>query len=170
MSSLPMSIAAEDLFGEYDQLVRFFSKRVESSQEAKDLTQETFARFIRARETSEVRLPRGLLYRIAHNLLIDRSRRRKIETGSSLPGWAAAGDSTDIDPSRVIAAREECEIMRRAIADLPERTRAVFVLSRFGGLSYPEIATQLSISVSTVEKHVIYALLACRAALKGEKA
>ncbi len=48
--------------------------------------------------------------------------------------------------------------MRRAVADLPERCREVFRLSREQGLRYAEIATALGISVKTVEAQMGKAL------------
>lgn len=157
------------LFGEYEGLERFFQRRVGCRQEAKDLTQETFARLCRAADRDPVEQPRGLLFRIAHNLLIDRARRQKCRPDEKLSENPAedGGSFTQVDPLRVLAARDDLEIVQKALAALSARCREVFILSRFGGLSYPEIAEELQISTSTVEKHMIQALGACRAALKA---
>jgi RNA polymerase sigma-70 factor (ECF subfamily) len=45
-----------------------------------------------------------------------------------------------------------------ALLQLPDQCRAIFQLSRFGGLKYREIAEQLNISVKTVEAQVSRAL------------
>ena len=46
---------------------------------------------------------------------------------------------------------EIVEAVRRAVATLSPRCREVFGLSRDRGLTYPEIATSLGISIKTVE-------------------
>ena len=54
----------------------------------------------------------------------------------------------------------------KAIQDLPERYRQTFVLSRFTGLSNKEIASQLGLSVRTVESYMTSALKILRVVLK----
>jgi RNA polymerase sigma-70 factor (ECF subfamily) len=48
--------------------------------------------------------------------------------------------------------------LRDALSQLPDQCRAIFQLSRFGGLKYREIAEQLGLSVKTVEAQVSKAL------------
>lgn len=52
--------------------------------------------------------------------------------------------------------------VRRAITNLPERRRQVFILSRYEGMSYKEIAEVLEISVNTVETQISRALSTLR--------
>ena len=54
----------------------------------------------------------------------------------------------------------------KAIQDLPERYRQTFILSRFTGLSNKEIASQLGLSVRTVESYMTSALKILRVVLK----
>ena len=49
---------------------------------------------------------------------------------------------------------------------MPEKCREVFELSRFEGMKYAEIATQLNISVKTVETHMSKALVILKAELR----
>jgi RNA polymerase sigma-70 factor (ECF subfamily) len=53
------------------------------------------------------------------------------------------------------------------IAELPEQMRRIFMLSRFEGLKYAEIAAQLNISVKTVETQMSRALAKLRTKLSG---
>jgi RNA polymerase sigma-70 factor (ECF subfamily) len=56
--------------------------------------------------------------------------------------------------------------VRDAVASLPEECRRIFMLSRFNGMKYNEIAKFLNISVKTVETQVSIALHKLRMSLK----
>ncbi len=58
------------------------------------------------------------------------------------------------------------EKIRKALLKLPEKCREVFELSRFEGKKYTEIATQLNISVKTVETQMSKALHILKTELK----
>ena len=59
-------------------------------------------------------------------------------------------------------SRQQLVLLETALAELPPKRRAALVLYRFDNLSHAEIAQQLGISVSMVEKHVRLALDHCR--------
>src|SRR6185436_6170324 len=56
--------------------------------------------------------------------------------------------------------------LNKNIEDLPEKSRAVFKLSRFENYSVNEIATELNISPNTVKYHITYALKTLRLNLR----
>nr|WP_258077542.1 sigma factor-like helix-turn-helix DNA-binding protein [Xanthomonas arboricola] len=49
---------------------------------------------------------------------------------------------------------------------LPPRCRQAFILNRIDGLTYPQVAAAMDISIKMVEKHISRALAACRAAVQ----
>jgi RNA polymerase sigma-70 factor (ECF subfamily) len=57
--------------------------------------------------------------------------------------------------------------LEKAINDLPEKQRTVFLLNRFDNHSYTEIATLLDLSVKAVEKRMHLALLSLRKVIKN---
>jgi RNA polymerase sigma-70 factor (ECF subfamily) len=61
-------------------------------------------------------------------------------------------------PDAGVVEEEMDAALRRAVADLPERCREVFELSRVHGLRYAEIAQTLGVSVKTVEAQMGKAL------------
>jgi RNA polymerase sigma-70 factor (ECF subfamily) len=61
-----------------------------------------------------------------------------------------------------VAHHEALAAIRAAVAELPERTREVFLLNRDGGLSYREVAIRLGVTVKTVEFHMGRALASLR--------
>ena len=62
--------------------------------------------------------------------------------------------------------KELRDIINAGIEELPPRRKQIFKMSRFGGLSYDEIARQLNIGKSTVKDHVLEALVYLRAYMK----
>ena len=151
----------------YQQLRGYFSRRVASQQDAADLTQETFLRVLASKSVQPVKEPLRLLFRVARNLLIDRSRRAKSRPAPELLREDLHASSA-ASPARTTQAADTLEQVQRAIAALPPRCRDVFILNRFEGLSYADIARRMNISPKTVEKHMAKAILSCRAALKQE--
>jgi len=155
----------------YGELKGFFCHRVRCRHQAEDLTQETFRRFLGRASKSGVSHARGLLFHIARNPLIDRSR-SMARPGRQHVALEEVGDQLverEAAPDRALQDRERLEFGRQVIASLPERCREVFILSRFGGLSYQEIAERLQISTSTVEKHMIRAIRVCKAAARSRR-
>lgn len=156
------------LMPHYEELRGYFRRRVVNPEEVNDLTQETYLRVYGRKQGEAVKEPLRMLYRVARNLLIDRSRRAKvrpeivsIDPHYELPQAAAS-------PAHLAQVQDELGLLRAAISELPERCQEVFVLSRFEGLSYAEVAERLKISPKTVENHMGRAILACRAALERD--
>jgi RNA polymerase sigma-70 factor (ECF subfamily) len=67
-------------------------------------------------------------------------------------------EGEEIDAERVFSGKEELRAVTAALLSLPERTRTVFILRRLEGYRHGDIATQLGISVSAVEKHMVRAI------------
>ncbi|WCM26345.1 sigma-70 family RNA polymerase sigma factor [Sphingomonas sp. QA11] len=140
------------------RLRRWLGARLRSSEEANDLVQDAFARLLGSGARESLRQPEAFLNRIVRNLLIDRSRRVSNRT-PHVPiddAHAPAARATQEDAIELAQLRQR---YRTAVDALPPRTRQVFLLHRKDGLGYKEIATQLGISIRTVEWHVGEALL-----------
>jgi len=71
------------------------------------------------------------------------------------------------DSEEAILAREALQRMKRAVETMPPQCRHIFTLRRVHERSVEEIATELGLSVSAVEKHLgeAVASLACAAAV-----
>jgi len=129
-------------------LGRFLFRLSGNRADAEDLAQETFLRIWReARrwQPGRVRFTTWL-YRIAHNLAIDRHRKNR-EVASAEPPEVAA-DST---PHDELALDERGRRVRNAIAALPERQRTALLLVHFQGLSNGDAAEILDVSVDALE-------------------
>lgn len=137
--------------------------KVGSADEAGELVQEAFARLLGVSSAHSLRNSAAFLNRIVRNLLIDHYRRnRKVSHVPLTDGFEVAIAS---DQDRVCELSEMRERCRELIAELPPRTRQVFMLHRFGELRHREIANHLDISIRTVEWHVAQATLRLAAGL-----
>lgn len=146
-------------------LKRFLTARLGNEEEAEDLVQELFFRLERATISDDVRNPTAYLYKIALNLAHDHRREQR---------RARARDGQWLESSRVMIgtepvanlptaeaaydAKQRLAKILNALDDLSPQCRRVFVMHKFEGLSHPEIAMQVGISRSTVEKHMGTAL------------
>lgn len=129
---------------------------VGSPDDARDLSQEAFARAFRAVGRIDPDLPYytwqyQILRRLCFNFIRDRrNRRRKLEQASEWLAQQADSRAAYADPQRVAEREEARRRVQQAIEELPAREREVLVLKEFEGLKYREIAQLLGIPIGTV--------------------
>jgi RNA polymerase sigma-70 factor, ECF subfamily len=127
---------------------------VGSREDARDLSQEAFARAYRARHTLDPDRPfYGWLYqilrRVCFNFLRDRKTRAALLTAAA-PDWLAGDAGDQHDPVSAVQRDDTRRRLASAIAALPPHEREVLVLKEFEDLKYREIAELLAIPIGTV--------------------
>ena len=129
------------------RIARFAERFLGNRAESEDVAQETFMKLWTAASTftPQSARPSTWLYRIAHNLCIDRIRKRRAETDVELE--ATSGDR----PSGLFARKQTSEAVQRALAELPERQRAALTLVHYEGMAADEAASVLEISIEALE-------------------
>jgi RNA polymerase sigma-70 factor (ECF subfamily) len=154
---------------EAPRLTRFFRRQLREHDESQDLVQEAFTRLVSFMSRETLLNPTPYLQRIARNLLFERTRRRKVRMASfHVPIGEGWDPPVDPEQAHQIEADDVMRVYRRALGELPEKTRTVFLLHRVEELTYKEIGDRLGISVPTVQYHVARALAHIDAALEGE--
>src|SRR5271167_3725278 len=124
-------------------LRRYFSKRVPAG-DIDDLVQEVFVRMQIYGGGPPIEHLDRYLFTVAASVLTDQARRRAVRHEAAHETLKESHHPTEeLTPERVLSDREALEAVVTAIAELPARTRDVFVLHRFEELSYVSIATQL---------------------------
>ena len=122
-----------------------------------DVVSEALTRAYATDDWAAVLNGKHYLFRIARNILIDAARRNNVVSF----GFVADMESLQEDRSTEygLSARDRLRHVQRMIEDLPAQCRRVFVMRRVHEYSLGEIAAEMGLSVSTVEKHLAKAVM-----------
>ncbi len=139
-------------------LLRYLRARG-AGEDAEDLLQELWLKIDATAEEGNVIEPLPYLYRMAHNLLVDRRRsdERRVARDQHYQGAIdVEGTGVDHAPNaeRTLLARDNLRQMDVVLAALGARTDYIFRRHRVEGISQRQIAEELGITLSGVEKHL----------------
>jgi RNA polymerase sigma factor (sigma-70 family) len=147
-------------------LMAYFAKRIRNHTDAEDLTQETLLRILGSPAVTELQHPEAYVFTIASNLLKEYRRKSQrfnpevcVPIEDALAGELVSELVEDLTPERLLLNRDSLEEALRLLEELGERTRDIFVLFRLENVKQKDIAKVFGISQSTVEKHVMRAVL-----------
>lgn len=150
-------------------LMAFFLRRVGNHSEAEDLTQEVFVRMLARAEAVDA-APDSYIFQIAVNLLQDRARRAKVRASyRERLGDPAEADLDTRDPHRILCGVAALDAFSASLADLPERTRTIFILYRMEGMGQEDIAIAFGISKSLVKQEVARAMAFVMKRMRGTR-
>src|SRR5262249_51133181 len=143
-----------------NHMQKLLARRGNTPHEAEDLIQEAFLRMHEyCGRGRTVRQPEGFLVRTVLRLAINarRDAHRDLYVNGEAQDLALVIDSHPM-PDEVLAADQCLQRLRDALDAVSPRTCDIFFRHRFDGMSYAQIARNIGISVSAVEKHVARAL------------
>jgi RNA polymerase sigma-70 factor (ECF subfamily) len=163
------------LFNEYyERFIRFAQGYVRERETAEDFVSEAFTLFWENRENLlHDTKPQAYILTIVKNKCLNHLQhvqvRQHVENIlSEHESWRLSLSINTLqacDPEFLFS--EEMEgIIAETLQSLPKKTRQIFVLNRFEGLSYHEIAVKMNLSVKTIEYHISKALEKLRISLK----
>jgi RNA polymerase sigma factor (sigma-70 family) len=152
------------------QLRTFIRRRVPNEADAEDLLQDVFYEVIAAYRLMEpIKHWSAWMFRVARNRIIDRFRRKRLETSDNDPvAISEEGEelrlqdvlpSPDAGPAAAYAHRVLAEELEEALAELPEQQREVFLAHEVEGYSFKEIAARTGIGINTLLARKRYAVL-----------
>lgn len=157
--------------GDYQRIFRYIVSMVHDTAEAEDLTQETFLRAYRRRDTlREIGAQMTWLYRIATNVCLDRLRQYARRAPKESDTDLSEVDTPDSNlPSllKVIEQDEMSACVQRYLNRLSDSYRAVILLHDMHELKEREIAQLLGEPLTTVKMRLHRARLKLKTALKA---
>lgn len=142
-------------------------KKLGSTDDAADLTQDTFIKLLQKTDAITILEPRAYLTTIAHGLMVSHLRRRDIERAYLEQITLIAPSSAPSEEARAIAINLLIKI-DTMLNGLPYKAQKAFLLSQVDDLTHAEIANKLSISVASVRLYIKKALLHCLALQQDE--
>jgi len=129
-------------------------------EDAEDLIQQAYLRVFEYCRRGEVREPEKVLVRTVSNLSLNarRDQGRRPHADASLEELLLV-DAAPL-PDEAVAVQERLREVVDTLQSVVARCREAFLLHRVDGLSYQQIARQMGVSVSTVEKRIARAMAA----------
>ena len=155
------------LFNRHRVSLQRYLMRLVPPDDAAELVQESYYRLLRHGEMVRIdAMARSFLFQTATNLARDHHRRRASHRAAlHVPIEDQEIAEDHLGPDEQLAGEQARALLERAIADLPQDTRTVFVLHRFRDLTYPQIAELMSLSGRTVARKMAEAIERLSAAL-----
>ena len=143
----------------YAQLVRFATTFVVYEEDAENIIQDLFLGLWERKESlNSIENMNAYMYKLTKNKCLDHLKHivvkeRFIANEQSFYEQEISLKLQSLESFDVELASEEKveKIVSNAVDSLPPKCREIFILSRYEGLKYKEIAEKLNISANTVE-------------------
>lgn len=126
--------------------------------EIEDLMQDATVRLLEYCKHGVVREPEGVLVRTVQRLAINRHRDAHSDLYADQPPEKLELTDPGPTPEEVVLGEQCLNELRMTLDAVSCRTREMVFLQRIHGFSYAQIARQMEIPVSTVEKHIARAM------------
>lgn len=144
----------------YGWLCGRLRRHVHSRACAEDLAAETFAQLLASSSREPIREPRALLTTIAQRLMYQLWRKRDLER-DYVDGLLCDAGADDPSPEKRAQVTEALQAIDSVLDRLPGKVKATFLLSHVGGLTYPQIASELGICPRSVSDYMNIAFTRC---------
>lgn len=153
-------MAFTHIYGHYaPQVYTSVCRILKDSMLAEELVQDVFLKLWQQRlQLMSIANPTAYLYTLAKNMTVDRLRSKAYNiTRQSTELDAAMQELADYqqDGFGKLVAKEKIHEWNKVLSCLTAQQRQIFQLAKMEGMSYKEIAAQLSISELTVKKHMV---------------
>lgn len=148
----------EEVFNKHSQTLRnYIYYKCGDTQQAEDIVQEAYIKLWHNCAKVIFEKAKSFLYTVANNHFLNEVAHKKVVLEYQKQNTT---NNTSIETPQFILEEDEFhQKLKKAIADLPERQREVFLLSRIDKKKYSEIAEIVGVSVKAVEKRMSKALL-----------
>ena len=159
-----------------DIIVRWLTGKLGDPDTARDVAQSAYLRVWRFAQDGEVENAKALLFKTAANLAANEFRARSVRRQVERAPRSGPDGHNEIDlvpsfeptPEDAASVRSDARLSADIVRAMPDKVRRTFIMSRFEERTYEEIATDLGVTVSSIEKYMITALRILRAGMSIE--
>lgn len=133
-------------------LISYATPILGSREDAEDVVQEAFVRFV-PEEAENLAKLKPYLLRIVRNLALDVRRRRRYdlrERPDDTPFWGLPQDHGNPEEHALFC--DQVRQVETVLSQMPAKARIAMEMHRFGGYRMEEIAAHLDISVASVHR------------------
>lgn len=165
----------EDIYLSYFSKMKYFAKEyVISEEDAENIVQDVFVELWENKEMLNMHMNLiAYLFTTIKNKCLNHLRHKLVvqETASKLQEEYAISlrmnlDSLEVFDNNLFSDHDIEKIISRALDALPEKCRAIFIMSKIEGKKHNEIAQELNISINTVGSQIGIAYKKLRTELK----
>lgn len=148
------------------QLLNFIKSKVNNEEDAEDILQDVWYQYSSLDEVEAIESVSGWLYRVAKNKITDRFRKKKPER---LEDFTFENENGEVNFKELLLAEPEntnegflkkifWDELMRALEELPEKQRSVFIQNELEDISLQEIADQTGENIKTIISRKGYAV------------
>ena len=158
--------AFEKIFRTYvKELCTFAAYYLKSFDKAEDIVQNVFLVLWERRDSIRIDgCLKTYLFTSVRNLSLNFLKHQTIHR-NSIDTYSSLFSLPTATPHEIAVQQESEALLTQALENIPERSRIVFILSRYFNMKYAEIADILEISVKTVDAHMVKAVKSLRSSL-----
>jgi RNA polymerase sigma-70 factor (family 1) len=139
----------------YEPIRNFLYYKAGDIKAAEDLAQDVFVKVWEKRSEIRMETIRPFLYKLANNMFLNRQDHLKVELKFIVDFKSGVNNE---NPEFQMELNEFDARLQKAINELDEKKRTVFLMNRIEKLTYAEIAESIGITVKAVEKRMEKAL------------
>ena len=136
---------------------------LKSEQRVEDIVQDVYIKAFHAEKEKAIEHPKAYLFAVAKNLALNELTKKCRQLTSYIEECSPVEQEEEgASLESEVEADRSFELYCKAVAELPEKCRQVYLLRKVHGLKHKEIAKHLGISLSSVEKHLKLGAESCR--------
>lgn len=150
---------AETFLGNEKILKQFLRRFTSNKHDIEDICQETVVRALEAEKSKKINEHKAFLFGISRNIVrtkLDKESKSIIDFIEDCTPQEYLVNEPTIEDN--LDSRKRMLLFMEAVTTLPKQCQKVFILNKVKGYSHKEIAVELDISISTIEKHVALGL------------
>jgi len=151
----------------YDEISYYLLRLTGDKHVAKDLTQETYVKVLEVKNNSDIMIKKAFLYKIAHNLVVDKVRKDKILICSKYEEEQHCIPEQE-RPEELVVDELRQKKLKECIKNLSPQNKRAFVLHYYKGYTRKEIAEIMKISTNAVEKNIARSVLKIKEQMKKD--